>query len=366
MRYAKLIQTRYKFETRKEMNNDEFFAALTKFYDGFQFSPDSRFKVFSPYSLLSYLKKAATTWDIEVSDKDQNLKLVEYWYSTGTNSPFLYATEKYPLSLFSALQIPGIHAIEQELVEKSIMPEQYHEHPYLQMFHSGYLTIDKYDKNTVQYFLRFPNEEVKNAFEKNVKGYRDATFKSTIADLVNQKKWNEAFDEIQDWFAKHSKQINDNKLFYHSMLFTIMRQNMNENDYCEITQRLVGGTPDMMYGHHTNVNECMMMPIGVKYRKKDSENIKGTAVKRNYVLKAKMDEKVKKWIGNKNTEFYIMDLVFGNGSLFGMRVHSYSNGEGILVFSRTNSDAKGNLKQVKPISTEELVERLKPRKDSRK
>eukprot|EP01022_Parablepharisma_sp_SALTPOND_P029332 TRINITY_DN731_c0_g2_i1.p2 TRINITY_DN731_c0_g2~~TRINITY_DN731_c0_g2_i1.p2 ORF type:complete len:378 (+),score=40.43 TRINITY_DN731_c0_g2_i1:1333-2466(+) len=349
MKYTELIALRHEFETGISTTSDDVFDTLLRYYDGYQFSQDQFQKVFSPYSLLCYLKNAANL-KVKITEADKSLVLKKYWYRSGTPTPLMYAAEKYPLSLFSSLQTSGIHHIKRDRVEESCMPEEYPQYPYLQLLQSGYLTIDRYDEQTKKYFLRFPNEEVKDAWENGIKRYRDAMFKSTVVDFINKRDWKEADLEIQNWLKQHTLQMKDNEFFYHSIFFALLRRNMGKRDYCEGKQRLEKniGEPDAIYGHAIGRTKCIIVPIELKWSGATQEGFADNAVKRNYVSKVQEDKLVKEWKNGKETYYYTIDLVFGEGELKSMRVHE-DGAKGNCVYKRDSEDIADMLPEIEKV-----------------
>jgi len=355
MKYIELIALRRKFETGIPTKSEETIETMLRYYDGYQFSEDKDQKVISPYSFLCYLKNA-TNMRVDITDRNGNLVLNKYWYNSGTPTPLMYAAEKYPLSLFSSLQTPGIHQIKKERVTASCMPQQYQKYPYLQLFQTGYLTIDKYDKQTEKYSLRFPNEEVQHAWENGIKEYRDMMFKSSVIDFINKREWKEADLEIQNWLKQHTRQLKDNEFFYHSIFFALMRQKIGKKDYNEGKQRLERniGEPDIIHGHPIDGKKCLVIPVEVKWSDASKEGLDDNAVSRNYVGKVMNDNLVKAWINGKKAYYYTIDLVFGDGELKSMRVHEDGLREK-CVYKRDSDDIVWDLRKIEKIITQQEI-----------
>eukprot|EP01022_Parablepharisma_sp_SALTPOND_P029331 TRINITY_DN731_c0_g1_i1.p1 TRINITY_DN731_c0_g1~~TRINITY_DN731_c0_g1_i1.p1 ORF type:complete len:435 (+),score=22.39 TRINITY_DN731_c0_g1_i1:1192-2496(+) len=353
MKYIELIALRRELETGIPTTSEEVIGTLLRYYDGYQFSENQSKKILTPYSFLRYLKDAANL-EKSTIEEDGSLMLKPYWYSSGTPTPFRYAAERYPLSLFSSLQVPGVHRIKKDTLETSCMPHEYPRYPYIQLFQSGYLTIDKYDKKTKKYILRFPNEEVQHAWENGVKSYRDAMFKSTVVDFINKRDWKEADLEIQNWLKQHTSQMKDNEFFYHNIFFALLRQNMDKEDCCEGQSHAGSSVPDVVYGHLLDDDTCLIIPIEAKWIGASGDQLKGTAVKRNYVYKAQMDVRIKQWIGKRKAHYYTLDLVFGERELQSMRVYEDGD-ETKCVYKRDSKEARRKLSKVGEVVIQKVI-----------
>lgn len=118
---------------------EEITEALVQKYDGYRFT-DAEVKVFNPFSLLNAFKQQ---------------KLGEYWSLSGTSKVFIDFLQRasYDLS-----QICGIWATEKHL--SSLFDNS---DPVPLLFQTGYLTIEKYDRDLGAYQLKVPNGEVRGA-----------------------------------------------------------------------------------------------------------------------------------------------------------------------------------------------------------
>ena len=121
---------------------EEAYAKLKERYDGYCFTSYSTERLYNPFSLINAL--AAKAYD-------------SYWYATGTAS-FLY---RMVLDRYKPLeQLTDVGMRESELWGRE--PDKIGLVPLL--YQTGYLTIDSYDPARRRYTLRFPNQEVWEAF----------------------------------------------------------------------------------------------------------------------------------------------------------------------------------------------------------
>jgi hypothetical protein len=127
---------------RRKMSNDEAFAKLKKFYDGYHFAKVSE-DIYNPFSLLNTFG---------------NLDFAYYWFATGT-----------PTFLAEIIKNTGfdIKTMENDVMisSKSIMDYQVGNTSLIPLlYQSGYLTIKDYSEKYDDFILGFPNEEVKYGF----------------------------------------------------------------------------------------------------------------------------------------------------------------------------------------------------------
>ena len=119
----------------------EMFELLKRQYDGYHFS-ENLVNIYNPYSLLNSL-----------ADK----RLDSYWFRTGTPTYLIRLMEHFEENIneMTARQYPPEEFIDYRAdVEK----------PLPMIYQSGYLTIKGYDREMNEYWLDFPNNEVKRGF----------------------------------------------------------------------------------------------------------------------------------------------------------------------------------------------------------
>ena len=123
--------------TVEEMKN-----ALKKQYDGYHFSENLKTDIYNPFSILN-------AFDM--------LKIEDYWYESGTPTYLEKLMEGHKVNM-------------QKLIGRSYERKYFidyradKEDPLAMLYQSGYLTIKGYDKEYNEYFLDFPNNEVRKGF----------------------------------------------------------------------------------------------------------------------------------------------------------------------------------------------------------
>ena len=124
-----------------ELTQEECFAQLKDYYDGYHFAPDTP-DIYNPFSLFRCLKSR---------------EFGDYWYETGTPTFVIKALQRgqYDLADLSLTPVPasclnGVNADDSD--------------PVPVLYQSGYLTIKAYDKQTKEYTLGYPNQEVERGF----------------------------------------------------------------------------------------------------------------------------------------------------------------------------------------------------------
>ena len=151
-------------------------------YDGYHFSANG-VGVYNPFSLLSAF-----------ADKD----FASYWFSTGTPTFLIkqLKEEQFDLSNFSD---GSIYASDSIL--KDYTGDNLDEIPLL--YQAGYLTITAFDRETREYTLSFPNEEVKYGFlEGFMPVYVNKVGPGSGLDIFTLRRHVEAgsLDKIRDVF----------------------------------------------------------------------------------------------------------------------------------------------------------------------
>jgi len=124
-----------------KMSKEECYARLKEYYDGYHFCEDSE-DIYNPFSLLSALN---------------GKRFRDYWYETGTPTFVVKALQRGQFNL-EGLTLEGVPAF----VLGGVNADDSDPVPVL--YQSGYLTIKAYDKQTKEYTLGYPNQEVERGF----------------------------------------------------------------------------------------------------------------------------------------------------------------------------------------------------------
>ena len=132
----------------RSMSEEDCFARLAKYYDGYRFHPQAA-GVYNPFSLLLALRKK---------------EFGEYWFETGTPG-FLVRFIQQGDYLLEDITSNGVPA--------SKLTGSNYEKPdaVTLMYQSGYLTIKGYDERYGIYFLGYPNQEVESGFLHSLSQY---------------------------------------------------------------------------------------------------------------------------------------------------------------------------------------------------
>ena len=163
-----------------EYSFDECLGRLRAKYNGYHFSAEG-VGVYNPFSLLSAF-----------ADKD----FASYWFSTGTPTFLIkqLKEEKFDLSSFSD---GSIYISDNAL--KDYTGDSLDEIPLL--YQAGYLTIADFDRETREYTLSFPNEEVKYGFlEGFMPEYVEKVGPGSGLDIFTLRRYVEAgnLEKIRD------------------------------------------------------------------------------------------------------------------------------------------------------------------------
>jgi hypothetical protein len=132
-------------KTLAENNNmsyEETVAEMKKRYDGYHFSKRSE-GMFNPFSVLNTLAKQEFAY---------------YWFETGTPT---FLVDLMKQGNFDPLRFTGSITISARLISDYRADSG---DPVPLLYQSGYLTIAGYDRETGEYILDFPNEEVRYGF----------------------------------------------------------------------------------------------------------------------------------------------------------------------------------------------------------
>ena len=115
---------------------------LKKQYDGYHFSENLKTDIYNPFSILNAF---------------DSMKTEDYWYESGTPTYLEKLMEGHKVNM-------------QKLIGRSYERKYFidyradKEDPLAMLYQSGYLTIKGYDKEYNEYFLDFPNNEVRKGF----------------------------------------------------------------------------------------------------------------------------------------------------------------------------------------------------------
>lgn len=126
---------------KNKVGHDEMVARLKRKYDGYHFS-EGMTDIYNPFSLLNCFAQQA---------------LRNFWFASGTPS---YLVRLLKHSDQHINELTGRYYNASEFVNYKADVQK----PLPMIYQSGYLTVKSYDGEMEQYFLDFPNEEVRSGF----------------------------------------------------------------------------------------------------------------------------------------------------------------------------------------------------------
>ena len=196
-------------EKTQELSHSDFLAEIKNWYDGFRFEENAE-TVYNPVSVASFFVKGG--------------KFNNYWFETGTPTFLLELIKKRKFNLENTLKSPvsgfAFSAYEIDRLD-----------PLTLLLQTGYLTIDRAVERygDTAYMLRFPNQEVKGAFEAYLAGdcsgllvvqVKDSIY--NLADAVTAGDVDAFMETMKVFFAKvpydvHLKDENN----FHLLFFSI-------------------------------------------------------------------------------------------------------------------------------------------------
>lgn len=195
------------FAEENEMTYDEAVAAFRNHYDGYHFSEKSP-GIYNPFSVINAL-----------DDK----KLNSYWFSSGTPTFLVELLQKKGLDM---LQLDDLWASE----KRFDVPTEKISDPIPVLYQSGYLTIKEYDKQSRQYRLGFPNEEVRQGFSTSLfqyyspdgMGKYDALCRAYSACVVRDGDMRAFLSHLKTFYDKFPYTlVNNNERHYQAVMYTI-------------------------------------------------------------------------------------------------------------------------------------------------
>lgn len=195
-----------KFAHANNTSVDEALAALKRNYDGYRFTEEGS-DIYNPWSLLSCLDES---------------KAGNYWNNTGLPTIIREALQRVDANLEEALDV---YCSADDLKGMDLL----NPNPTALMYQTGYLTIKDYLKETQEYLLGIPNNEVKKGFFSyllpcyvNCKG---ATPNKVVADIIRgfiQGRPEAAMTAMQTYFAGITYKLKmDNENNFHNAFFLL-------------------------------------------------------------------------------------------------------------------------------------------------
>ena len=190
-----------------DISYEEAVEELRKQYDGYHFSAKSP-GIYNPFSIINAL-----------DDKELN----NYWFSSGTPTFLVELLQKNSLDM---LLLSDLWASE----SRFNVPTEKITDPVPVLYQSGYLTIKDYDRDTKQYLLSFPNEEVKKGFSECLYRYYapegigryDALVAAYVRNVVRDGDMEAFLPHLKTFYDKFPYTlVNNNERHYQAVMYTI-------------------------------------------------------------------------------------------------------------------------------------------------
>ena len=125
-----------------ECSEDEMKLKLKKQYDGYHFSKNLNLDIYNPFSIIKAFDK---------------MEMESYWYESGTPTYLEKLMEGHSVNM---QKLTGRSYERKYFIDYRADKED----PLAMLYQSGYLTIKGYDREYNEYFLDFPNDEVRKGF----------------------------------------------------------------------------------------------------------------------------------------------------------------------------------------------------------
>ena len=198
------------FAEEHDLSQEETWEKFKIKYDGYHFASRGE-GIYNPYSVINAF--------------DEN-ELKDFWYDTGSSTFLIDLLER---NIYRLDELEGQTRTESQLSDISgagndIIPL---------LFQSGYLTIKGYDKETLEYTLGFPNQEVTTAFWgslsyhffRGIDGNPAFNLRKCIRDL-NGGHPEEFMQSMQSLFADTNSETEKNKEIHFQNMMAIAAKMM--------------------------------------------------------------------------------------------------------------------------------------------
>ena len=134
-----------KMAVKYDCSAEEMFERIKMRYDGYHFSEESE-DIYNPYSLLNAFT---------------DNRLANYWFESGTPSFLIRQMQHFRTDITSldAIEVPASAFDKPTEAMTTILPL---------LYQSGYLTIKRYDPESLMYTLSIPNQEVRIGYTEGL------------------------------------------------------------------------------------------------------------------------------------------------------------------------------------------------------
>lgn len=232
------------FGRKNHQTPEEVVTAMERNYDGYHFHPDGE-GVFNPFSVLNAFSKQ---------------ELGSYWFQTGTPTFLVELLQKseYDLrTLLSGIEAPASSFAEYRMDANNPVPL---------IYQSGYLTIKDYDRRFNNYFLDFPNDEVRYGFinflvpfytpmKNNDQGFYIGKF----IDELEKGDYESFLTRLEAFFADIPYELNDQTERHYQVIFYLVFKLMGQFTEAEVRSArgradAVVKTPEYIYVFEFKLN----------------------------------------------------------------------------------------------------------------
>ncbi|MGL4902793.1 MAG: AAA family ATPase [Cetobacterium sp.] len=198
--------------------------AAKSWYNGYTFGNE---KVYNPWSILNHC---------------ENGDLISYWVNTSANTLIMQLLKDADEDIndtFYELLRGGVARVI--LDDNMIFGEKYSDSTILYlMFSAGYLTIDRVGERRREYYLRIPNEEVKDYFRKTFVEIADSAGENSFSKLEEALL-------VGKIFGNNSVEAKINSMFQTSMSY--LDGSKQEKFYHNLILGMMIGLDDKFYIH---------------------------------------------------------------------------------------------------------------------
>ncbi len=199
--------------TKQKSSKELVLSTMKDWYNGYQFSEASSadgesLKVYNPFSVLSFLSHQI---------------LLNYWAGTGTPLflSHVIKTQDYPVTEIEGSEVNIDETKAFEIDQIKLLPL---------LWQTGYLTIDSFNPATLNYKLRYPNQEVKITFLTFFMGFLTtkelAVIKNYLVLLeaaMKEHDLNSFFKTLSVFFANvpYTMQLSHEK-YYQTIFYIVL------------------------------------------------------------------------------------------------------------------------------------------------
>ena len=204
---------------------EELLVRMRDWYNGYQFAginegEQSEGTLYNPFSIVLFLSQA---------------QFHNFWAETGTPQflNHLIASQNYPIANIDGSEVNYDETTTYEIDKIPLIPL---------LWQTGYLTIDRYNPETDNYKLRYPNKEVRDSFFNH---FLSTLSQTNIAALKNfirefdkalrEKNLEEFFKILKTFYANIPYTIQLSYEKYYQTIFYIILRLIGSNIDVEIT-----------------------------------------------------------------------------------------------------------------------------------